>query len=113
MNLTFPSVLGWVLGGNISNLRDSDRMPHCDLDEAPKGFHESVSCLHSTSCPADVCAGLVMHGAQVACVSSELFWPFPLGNVLSRSVCHVAPDLDQTAKGLHSSVGTALPVQPL
>ena len=50
MNLTFPTVLGWVLGGNISNLRDSDRMPRCDLDEAPKGFHESVSCLHSTTC---------------------------------------------------------------
>lgn len=58
MNLTFPAVLGWVLGGNISNLRDSNRMPHCDLDEAPKGFHESVSCLHSTNCPVDVCAFL-------------------------------------------------------
>lgn len=40
MNLTMPTMLGWVLGGNTSNLKNSDRQPHCRIDEKPKAFHE-------------------------------------------------------------------------
>ena len=43
MNLAMPSMLGWVLGGNIQNLKQEDRLPYCNLNEQPKGFDQAVS----------------------------------------------------------------------
>ena len=40
MNLMMPTMLGWVLGGNIGALRTADRVPSCRLGDAPKAFHE-------------------------------------------------------------------------
>ena len=42
MNLTMPTVLGWVLGGNTSNLSRSARVPFCRVGDKPKAFCESV-----------------------------------------------------------------------
>lgn len=39
MNLTMPTVLGWVLGGNVANLADA-RSSFCRMADQPKGFHE-------------------------------------------------------------------------
>jgi len=38
MGLTMPSVLGWVLGGNLSNLKVTDRPQYCRLSDKPQGF---------------------------------------------------------------------------
>ena len=43
MNLTMPSVLSWVLGGNVQAFNGSDRSPYCLLAERPKHFHEQVT----------------------------------------------------------------------
>ena len=40
MNMMMPMMLGWVLGGNISQLRRTDRIPACRLGDAPKAFRE-------------------------------------------------------------------------
>jgi len=40
MNLTMPTMLGWVLGGNTSNLARSARAPVCHLGDKPKAFAE-------------------------------------------------------------------------
>ena len=40
MNLMMPSMLAWVLGGNVGALRMADRVPACRLGDAPKAFHE-------------------------------------------------------------------------
>ena len=40
MNMMMPTMLGWVLGGNISALRRTDRIPACRLGDAPKAFQE-------------------------------------------------------------------------
>lgn len=40
MNLTMPTVLGWVLGGNISNLSGA-RQSFCRLADQPKGFNQA------------------------------------------------------------------------
>lgn len=62
MNLTMPSVLSWVLGGNVRAFEGSDRWPYCDLEEKPKAFHEQVlgqsarvyvrmcACVHTRAC---------------------------------------------------------------
>ena len=42
INLTMPSVLSWVLGGNTRALDTSERYPYCLLDERPKHFCEAV-----------------------------------------------------------------------
>ena len=42
MNLAMPTMLGWVLGGNIQNLSPEDRLPYCNIEEAPKAFDQSV-----------------------------------------------------------------------
>ena len=39
MNLTMPTVLGWVLGGNISNLAGA-RSAFCRIDDQPRGFDQ-------------------------------------------------------------------------
>ena len=39
MNLTMPTVLAWVLGGNVSNLAGA-RTSFCRMADQPKGFHE-------------------------------------------------------------------------
>lgn len=39
MNLTMPSVLAWVLGGNVSNLEGA-RTAFCRMADQPKGFKE-------------------------------------------------------------------------
>eukprot|EP01023_Acetabularia_acetabulum_P058863 TRINITY_DN700_c1_g2_i1.p1 TRINITY_DN700_c1_g2~~TRINITY_DN700_c1_g2_i1.p1 ORF type:complete len:653 (-),score=93.05 TRINITY_DN700_c1_g2_i1:893-2851(-) len=36
MKLTMPQVLGWVLGGNVGNLKETDRLPYCLLDDQPR-----------------------------------------------------------------------------
>lgn len=43
MDLTMPTMLAWVLGGNVNQLRFQDRVPHCRLPDKPKTFDESVS----------------------------------------------------------------------
>ena len=48
MNLAMPTMLGWVLGGNIQNLKQEDRLPYCNLKEQPKGFDQRVR-------PASLC----------------------------------------------------------
>jgi zeaxanthin epoxidase len=40
MDLTMPTMLAWVLGGNANKLRFQDRAPHCRLPDKPKTFHE-------------------------------------------------------------------------
>jgi hypothetical protein len=40
LKLTMPSVLQWVLGGNIGQVART-RAPHCKLGDQPKGFSES------------------------------------------------------------------------
>lgn len=42
MNLTMPTMLGWVLGGNTSALARSARVPFCRVGDKPKAFCESV-----------------------------------------------------------------------
>lgn len=42
MDLTMPTMLAWVLGGNANKLRFQDRTPHCRLPDKPKAFHEQV-----------------------------------------------------------------------
>jgi hypothetical protein len=42
MDLTMPTMLAWVLGGNANKLRFQDRAPHCRLPDKPKTFHEQV-----------------------------------------------------------------------
>jgi hypothetical protein len=42
MDLTMPTMLAWVLGGNADKLRFQDRAPHCRLPDKPKTFHEKV-----------------------------------------------------------------------
>lgn len=42
MNLMMPTMLSWVLGGNVGALRNKDRIPHCRVDDKPKAFHEQV-----------------------------------------------------------------------
>ena len=42
MNLAMPTMLGWVLGGNVQNLSQKDRLPYCNLNEKPKAFDQSV-----------------------------------------------------------------------
>ena len=54
MSLTMPTMLGWVLGGNIQNLSADDRLPYCNLTDAPKAFDQAVcarqpGCLQSLS----------------------------------------------------------------
>ena len=39
MNLTMPTVLAWVLGGNVSNLEGA-RSAFCRMADQPKGFNE-------------------------------------------------------------------------
>ena len=39
MNLTMPTVLAWVLGGNVSNLEGA-RQSFCRMADQPKGFNE-------------------------------------------------------------------------
>ena len=39
MNLTMPTVLAWVLGGNVSNLEGA-RSAFCRMADQPKGFKE-------------------------------------------------------------------------
>ena len=48
MNAAMPIMLAWVLGGNTSALRNTDRSPHCRLADKPKTFDEKVRllCLH-------------------------------------------------------------------
>ncbi|KAK9843651.1 hypothetical protein WJX81_001154 [Elliptochloris bilobata] len=41
MNLTMPTMLGWVLGGNVSALSRSARVPFCRVSDKPKAFCES------------------------------------------------------------------------
>ena len=38
MNLTMPTVLAWVLGGNVSNLADA-RASFCRTTDQPRGFN--------------------------------------------------------------------------
>lgn len=38
MLLTMPTVLGWVLGGNMSNVKVEDRPAYCRLTDKPRGF---------------------------------------------------------------------------
>lgn len=40
MNLTMPTVLGWVLGGNTSNLAGA-RSAFCRIDDQPRGFNQA------------------------------------------------------------------------
>lgn len=54
MNLTMPTMLSWVLGGNVQAFAGSDRNPHCVIAEKPKHFHEQV-------CPAAPSQGLMCH----------------------------------------------------
>ena len=42
MNLTMPTMLSWVLGGNTSALARSARVPFCRIGDKPKAFCESV-----------------------------------------------------------------------
>jgi hypothetical protein len=42
MDLTMPTMLAWVLGGNANKLRFQDRAPHCRLPDKPKTFDEQV-----------------------------------------------------------------------
>lgn len=46
MNLTMPTMLGWVLGGNTSALARSARVPFCRVGDKPKAFCESVRGAH-------------------------------------------------------------------
>lgn len=46
MDLTMPTMLAWVLGGNADKLSFQDRTPHCRLPDKPKTFHEQVSPRH-------------------------------------------------------------------
>ncbi|GAX73162.1 hypothetical protein CEUSTIGMA_g615.t1 [Chlamydomonas eustigma] len=41
MKLAMPGVLGWVLGGNMSNIERS-RDAHCRIADQPKGFDQSL-----------------------------------------------------------------------
>lgn len=40
MKLTMPSVLGWVLGGNVDNIQ-KNRHAHCRISDHPRAFSES------------------------------------------------------------------------
>ena len=50
MDLTMPTMLAWVLGGNANKLRFQDRAPHCRLPDMPKTFHEQVLRASATGC---------------------------------------------------------------
>lgn len=50
MDLTMPTMLAWVLGGNADKLRFQDRAPHCRLPDKPKTFHEQVLPAPATGC---------------------------------------------------------------
>ena len=43
MNLVMPYMLSWVLGGNLSVFKASDRRPLCHLCDKPKHFEEQAS----------------------------------------------------------------------
>lgn len=42
MNLVMPTMLSWVLGGNLDVFKTSDRRPICHLCDKPKYFDEQV-----------------------------------------------------------------------
>ena len=47
MNLAMPTMLSWVLGGNLNVFKTSDRKPICYLCDKPKHFDEQVHrCYH-------------------------------------------------------------------
>ena len=50
MDLTMPTMLAWVLGGNANKLRFQDRAPHCRLPDKPKTFHEQVLQPRASGC---------------------------------------------------------------
>ena len=63
MNLTMPTVLSWVLGGNVSAFEGSDRNPYCTISERPKEFHEQVPDCNGL-------AALTVYGCSTHCVAS-------------------------------------------
>lgn len=45
MNAAMPTMLGWVLGGNLGMLTDNSARPSCcHLNDKPNAFPESVRC---------------------------------------------------------------------
>ena len=51
MNLVMPTMLSWVLGGNLNVFKSSDRRPLCHLCDKPKHFDEQVKALQAHRSP--------------------------------------------------------------
>jgi len=68
MNAVMPTMLAWVLGGNTSALRNTDRYPHCRLADKPKTFDEKVRllCLHCVDTVSQI------HTVLSACINTRI-----------------------------------------
>ena len=67
MNLVMPTMLSWVLGGNLNVFKASDRKPLCHLCDKPKHFKEQV-CLsfsHLRSLKAHPCSSISNRERQI------------------------------------------------
>lgn len=51
MNLAMPTLLSWVLGGNVKVFSPKDRLPACRITDKPKAFEEQVRSLSLPFCP--------------------------------------------------------------
>jgi zeaxanthin epoxidase len=99
MNAAMPSMLGWVLGGNVDALKTGDRADACRLGDVPSGFRE-----------ADFPRFLADDGALAAAARCAWF-------VVPEAAATAAADaasaaLDAAAPGTQAAVDAALPGLP-
>ena len=61
MNLVMPTMLSWVLGGNLSVFNASDRRPLCHLCDKPKHFEEQVRFTNLLSLALELTDSAMLH----------------------------------------------------
>lgn len=86
MNAVMPTMLSWVLGGNLGVFRNSSRAPLCHLCDKPKHFEEQATPLpipsphHVPTALADTLPTNHSPPANVV-VQSNARWLTPLGRL--------------------------------
>ena len=81
MNLAMPTMLSWVLGGNLSVFDGSDRRPLCHLCDKPKHFEEQVP--HCKLIPS--CSQLFTQHGNLFPGFQNVFWVFGTADLVIAS----------------------------
>ena len=84
MDLTMPTMLAWVLGGNANKLRFQDRAPHCRLPDKPKTFHEQVLQAPATGCTCKLLMYLAADVVRTHVMNSVWVWALWTSSALAR-----------------------------